>query len=125
MSTCFLSVVITVSEQVAPLAVAQSIIVTFLTNKNMKVAEILTTSEQCLVTKRSKGLRCMAGISYLKKAGQWLKRCHMHDWEHVNQSNAVQINSLTQDNRQITVHEPAKIVEVNFSTVSSSITAIQ
>jgi hypothetical protein len=61
----------------------------------------------------------MAGISYLKKAGQWLKRCHVHDWEHVNQSNAVQINSLTQDNRQITVREPAKIVEVNFSTVST------
>jgi hypothetical protein len=46
MSTCFLSVVITVSERVVPLAVAQRIIVTFLTNKNMKVSEILTTSEQ-------------------------------------------------------------------------------
>jgi hypothetical protein len=36
-----LSVVITMSEQVVPSAVAQRIIVTFLTNENVKPAEIL------------------------------------------------------------------------------------
>jgi len=40
-STCFLSVVITVSEQMVPLAVAQRIIVKFITNENVKPAEIL------------------------------------------------------------------------------------
>jgi len=38
--TCFLSVLIT-SEHVVPMAVAQSIIVQFLTNEKMKPAEIL------------------------------------------------------------------------------------
>jgi len=40
-STCCLSAVIMISEQVVPSAVVQCIIVKFLTNKNMKPAEIL------------------------------------------------------------------------------------
>jgi hypothetical protein len=40
-STCFLSAVITITEQVDPLAVAQNITVKFLTNENVKPAEIL------------------------------------------------------------------------------------
>jgi len=41
MSAYFLSVVITMSEQVFPSAVAQRIIVTFLTIENVKPVEIL------------------------------------------------------------------------------------
>jgi len=41
-STYFLSVVITMSEHMVPLAVAHCIIVKFLTNGNVKPAEILT-----------------------------------------------------------------------------------
>jgi hypothetical protein len=41
MSDCFLSAVITMSEQVIPSAVAQRIIVKFLTNENVKPADIL------------------------------------------------------------------------------------
>lgn len=41
MSTCFLSVVITMSEKVLPLTVAQRISVKFLNNVNVKPAEIL------------------------------------------------------------------------------------
>jgi glucan biosynthesis protein len=38
---CFLSLVITMSEQVVPSAVAQRIMVKFVTNENVKPAEIL------------------------------------------------------------------------------------
>jgi hypothetical protein len=41
MSACFLSAVITMNEQVVPSAVAQRIVVKFLTNENVKNAEIL------------------------------------------------------------------------------------
>jgi hypothetical protein len=41
MSAFFLSVVITVKEQVVPSAVAQHILVKFLTNENVKTSEIL------------------------------------------------------------------------------------
>jgi hypothetical protein len=41
MSAYFLSVVITESEQVVPVAVVQCFIVKFMTNENMKPAEIL------------------------------------------------------------------------------------
>jgi len=41
MSICFLSIVITMNEQVVPSADEQSIIVKFLTNGNVKPAEIL------------------------------------------------------------------------------------
>jgi hypothetical protein len=41
MSTCFLLVVIMMSEQVVPLAVAQCIIIKFMTNENVKPSEIL------------------------------------------------------------------------------------
>jgi len=40
MSTCFLSVVITMSEQVVPSAVAQSITVKFLTNGNVNLLRV-------------------------------------------------------------------------------------
>lgn len=48
MSTCFLSVVITMSELV-PLAVVQYMIVKFLTNENVKPADILgiLTAQLC------------------------------------------------------------------------------
>jgi hypothetical protein len=42
MSACFLSEVIMLSEQVVPSAVVQHIIVKFLTNENVKPAEVLT-----------------------------------------------------------------------------------
>jgi hypothetical protein len=41
MSTCFLSVLVTVSVQVVHFPVVQHIIVTFLTNESVKPAEIL------------------------------------------------------------------------------------
>jgi len=43
MSVCFLSAVITLSGQMVPLAVAQRIMVKFLTNENVKPAVILKT----------------------------------------------------------------------------------
>jgi hypothetical protein len=60
-STCYLSVVITMNEQVVPSAVGQSITVKFLTNKNVKPAEIL------------KRLRPEFG-------GETLSRTQVYDW---------------------------------------------
>jgi hypothetical protein len=63
------------SEQVVPSAVAQRIVVKFLTNENVKPAEILMRLEHSSVMKRSQGPRCMTGVSHLKKAGYRLKTC--------------------------------------------------
>jgi hypothetical protein len=59
--TYLLSAVITMSEQVVPSAVAQCIIVTFLTNENVKPAEILMR------------LRAQFG-------DETLSRTQMYDW---------------------------------------------
>jgi len=68
-----LSIVITVRDQGVPWAVVQHIIVKFLTNENMKPAEILTTQSSS-VMKPSHGSRCMTGVSHLK-ARQRVKTC--------------------------------------------------
>jgi len=74
MSAHFLSVVVAMSEQVVPLDVAQCIIVKFLTNKNVKPAEILMRlSAQFSDEMLSRTWVYMTGLSYLKKAGQRLK----------------------------------------------------
>jgi hypothetical protein len=61
MSSCFLSIVITMSKQVVPSAVAQRFIVKFLTNEDAKPAEIL------------KRLRAQFG-------DETLSRIQMYDW---------------------------------------------
>jgi hypothetical protein len=60
-SSCFLSVVTTMSEQVAPSAVAQRIIVKFLTNENVRLPYIL--------------MRLRAQFDDEK-----LSRIHVYDW---------------------------------------------
>jgi hypothetical protein len=74
-STCFLSAVIMMSEQVAALAVAYSIMVKFITNENVKLAEILIRPKYSSVMKRSRGPRFMTGVSHEKKTEQKLKTC--------------------------------------------------
>jgi hypothetical protein len=66
--------VITISERAVPLAVAQRIFVKFLTNENVKPADILIRlTEHISVTKLSQGPRSMTGVSRLKTAEQRLK----------------------------------------------------
>jgi hypothetical protein len=62
------------SEQVVPSAVAQRIVVKFLTNKNMKSAEI-PLREYSSVMKLCQGPTCMTGVIQLNKAGQRMKIC--------------------------------------------------
>jgi len=61
------------SEQLVPSAVAQRIVVTFLTNKDVKPDEILMRLRAQFGN--SQGPRCMIGVNRLKKAGQRLKMC--------------------------------------------------
>jgi len=60
---------------VVPSALTQRIIFKFLTNENVKPAEILTKVRAQLMIKRSRGHRCMTGISHLMKAVQRMKSC--------------------------------------------------
>jgi hypothetical protein len=50
------------NEQVVPMAVAQRIIVKFLTNENVKSAEILIRLRAQFDVKSSQGPRCMVGV---------------------------------------------------------------
>jgi len=70
---CFLSLVITMSEQMVPSVVAQRIIVTFVINGN--VSRLCQDSEHSSVMKRSLGPRCTTWVNHLKKAEQRLKTC--------------------------------------------------
>jgi hypothetical protein len=121
MSACFLSVVITMREQVDPSVVAQCIIVKWVTNKNVKPAHILYR------------LRAHFG-------DETLSRTQVYDYSEslkegqtqvenipdatllrtsANQENAEQICSLIQDNHHIMVYELAKIVAKCVSTVET------
>jgi hypothetical protein len=67
------------SEQMVPSAVAQCIIVKFLTIENTKSAEILTRLRAQVSDEMLSGTRCMIGVSYLKKARQAenMQRLHL------------------------------------------------
>jgi hypothetical protein len=71
LSTCLLSGVITMRNQTAPSAVAQRIIVEFLTNENVKPAQILTR----LGAQFDDEALLRTQVSHLKKAEQMLKTC--------------------------------------------------
>jgi len=60
---------------VTPSAVAHSIIGIFLTNQNVKPAEILMRPRAQCGDERSQGSSCMTGVSHLRKAEQRSKTC--------------------------------------------------
>jgi len=60
-------------EQVVPSAVVQRLVVKYLTNENVKPAEILTRLRAHFVMKRSQGSRYVTGVSL--KEGQRMKTC--------------------------------------------------
>jgi hypothetical protein len=66
---------ITIREQVVPSAVAQSIIVKFETNENVKLAEILNTLISEFGDKTFSRIQVHNCASHLKKAEQRLKTC--------------------------------------------------
>jgi hypothetical protein len=61
------------SEQVIPSAVAQRIIVKFLTNVNVKPAEILMRLRLQFGNKTLSRIRCLTGVSHLKETEDRLK----------------------------------------------------
>jgi hypothetical protein len=79
MSTCRLSVVITMSEQVVPSAVAQCIVVKFLNNKNVKLVEILMKLRARFDNKTLSRTQCISGVKSLtegRKEIENIQRLH-------------------------------------------------
>jgi hypothetical protein len=75
MSTCFFSVVITMSVQVIPSAVVQRIIVKFLTNENVKPTEILMRLRAQFGDEMLTRTQVCDLNNHLKKAEVVLKTC--------------------------------------------------
>jgi hypothetical protein len=88
MSTCFLSEVITMSEQIVPSSVTQRVIVKFLTNENVKAAEILMRLRAQFSYGEFSRTQVCDWSKSLKKAEQRLKTCENHFacWLHFSMS---------------------------------------